>query len=191
MKEEKYNINTFIGGWYIPDKICDEIISYFEKAKHRQELGKVGKKDGLTIDTTQKESTDICLNGRDSLFDEYNKYLQKCLDLYAKKYPEAYNQYQRYQSSVEDYNIQKYLPKQGYKTLHCERSSMLTVTRCLVFMTYLNTVKDGGTYFKYQNLTTKAKKGLTLIWPSDFTHMHKGQICNETKYILTGWYNFY
>jgi hypothetical protein len=98
MKEEKYNINTFIGGWYIPDKICDDIIAYFEKAKHRHELGKVGKKNGLTIDATHKESTDVCLSGRDSLFDEYNKYLQKCLDLYAKKYPEVYNQYQRYGS---------------------------------------------------------------------------------------------
>ena len=57
-------------------------------------------------------------------------------------------------------------------------------------MTYLNTVENGGTSFKYQNITTQAVKGLTLIWPSDFTHMHKGQISNQTKYIITGCYNF-
>ena len=44
-------------------------------------------------------------------------------------------------------------------------------------MTYLNDVPDGGTHFKYQDLTTPAEKGLTiLIWPTDFSHTHKGQI---------------
>ena len=40
------------------------------------------------------------------------------------------------------------------------------------------------------DISTKAKKGLTLIWGTDFTHMHKGEITNETKYIITGWFNF-
>jgi hypothetical protein len=57
-------------------------------------------------------------------------------------------------------------------------------------MTYLNDVKNGGTEFKYQNLKTEAKEGLTLIWPSDFTHVHRGIIANEIKYVITGWYNF-
>ena len=63
--------------------------------------------------------------------------------------------------------------------------------RILVFMTYLNDVDDGGTDFKYQNLTSPAKKGLTMIWPSDFTHTHKGQISHtKEKYIVTGWVGF-
>ncbi len=57
-------------------------------------------------------------------------------------------------------------------------------------MTYLNDVPDGGTNFKYQNITSPAKKGLTLFWPSDFTHIHKGQISETSeKYIITGWLN--
>ena len=61
----------------------------------------------------------------------------------------------------------------------------------LVFMTYLNDVEDGGTFFKYQNIKTKAKKGTTLIWPTDFTHTHKGEISTKShKYILTGWLGF-
>jgi hypothetical protein len=63
--------------------------------------------------------------------------------------------------------------------------------RVLVFMTYLNDVEDGGTIFKYQNITMPAKKGLTVIWPAHFSHVHKGQITNKgEKYIVTGWYNF-
>ena len=58
-------------------------------------------------------------------------------------------------------------------------------------MTYLNTVPDAGTQFKYQQLTTPAEKGLTLIWPPDFSHTHKGQISKkEEKFIITGWLGF-
>ena len=58
-------------------------------------------------------------------------------------------------------------------------------------MTYLNTVPDAGTHFKYQDITTPAEKGLTLIWPPDFTHTHKGEISEkEEKYIITGWLGF-
>jgi hypothetical protein len=60
--------------------------------------------------------------------------------------------------------------------------------RVLVFMTYLNDVKDGGTHFKYQKVTTPAIKGLTIIWPPDWTHTHKGQISDDKKIIATGWF---
>ena len=94
-------------------------------------------------------------------------------------------------SSVENIQIQKYEPNQGFKTWHCERSSIRQQTRCLAFMTYLNDVPDGGTEFMYQKLTSPAKKGLTMIWPSDWTHVHKGQISKQhTKYIITGWLNY-
>ena len=56
-------------------------------------------------------------------------------------------------------------------------------------MTYLNDVTDGGTEFKYQNITAPAKKGLTLIWPSDWTYTHKGGGPKDGyKFIATGWY---
>jgi hypothetical protein len=190
LKEEKYSLNSFIGGWYIPEKVCDNIISYYEKSKFRHQKGVTSKNNENVVDTEIKDSTDIYLNAADSLFDPYNKYLQICLDNYLKKYPEINNLYAKFSSGLESYNIQKYLPKQGYKWLHCERASRHSSFRCLVFMTYLNDVENGGTYFKYQNLKTKAKKGLTLIWPTDFTHAHQGIICEETKYIVTGWYGF-
>jgi hypothetical protein len=58
-------------------------------------------------------------------------------------------------------------------------------------MTYLNDVPEAGTHFKYQKLTTPAEKGLTLMWPTDFSHTHKGQITDKhEKYIITGWLGF-
>ena len=57
-------------------------------------------------------------------------------------------------------------------------------------MLYLNTVKDkGGTEFIFQNVVTPAIKGNLLIWPAEFTHLHRGIISpTEKKYIATGWF---
>ena len=44
------------------------------------------------------------------------------------------------------------------------------------------------THFKYQDITTPAIKGLTVIWPPDWTHTHKGQISDNKKIIATGWF---
>jgi hypothetical protein len=41
-------------------------------------------------------------------------------------------------------------------------------------MTYLNDVDDGGgTEFFHQRLVVQPRKGLTLVWPADWTFMHR------------------
>ena len=61
----------------------------------------------------------------------------------------------------------------------------------MAWMTFLNTIESGGeTYFEYQQCKVKASKGLTLIWPADWTHFHKGcPAPDEEKMIITGWYD--
>ena len=88
-------------------------------------------------------------------------------------------------------NIQYYPPNGGYKVWHCERGSLDTSKRFLAYMTYLNDVTEGGeTEFYWQNVSFKPKKGLSLIWPADFTHTHRGIVSKtQEKYITTGWYN--
>ena len=55
-------------------------------------------------------------------------------------------------------------------------------------MTYLNDVSDGGeTEFFHQKLKVKPVKGKTVLWPTDFTHLHRGNPPYEAKYIATGW----
>ena len=90
--------------------------------------------------------------------------------------------------------MQKYYPDGGYHQWHYEREgkSGKDLVRHLVFMTYLNDVEEGGeTEFFYQNLKIKPKKGLTIIWPADWTFTHRGlTTVYETKYIVTGWLNY-
>ena len=88
--------------------------------------------------------------------------------------------------------IQWYPPGGGYKVWHTERVSSDTwcVYRHLVFMTFLNDVQDGGTEWFHQKKYVPAKKGYTVIWPSDWTHTHRGRVTDKEKMIITGWFSF-
>jgi len=187
MKKHSFNKNTFIQGWYIPKKICDNIIKFFNKSKHRHIVGTTSSGVNLEV----KDSTDINIKGDDSSFDEYNKHLKQCVIEYADTY--KLDNVGTFSSNVETYNIQYYKKGGGFKEWHFERGGGkgMYQTRILVFMTYLNDVPDGGTEFMYQNIISPAKKGLTLIWPAEFTHLHRGQISKtKEKYIVTGWFNY-
>ena len=51
--------------------------------------------------------------------------------------------------------------------------------------------RAGGTEFCHQNLIVQPKKGLTLIWPADWTFTHRGVPSpTQEKIITTGWFNF-
>ena len=64
--------------------------------------------------------------------------------------------------------------------------------RVLAWITYLNDVeKDGETEFLYYNTKIKPEKGKTVIWPSEWTHAHRGIPANNClKYVITGWFHF-
>lgn len=91
----------------------------------------------------------------------------------------------------EGINLQYYAPGGGFYANHYERGFPNYLNREYVYMTYLNDVPNGGTYFYYQDKTIEAKKGRTLIWPAHYTHIHRGQISKtHEKYIMTGWMGF-
>ena len=171
---------NFIYSEMIPEEICDKLVDFFNNNTERQEPDKlIGKK-----------SIEIVLTEKDNIFLEYNYYLSKVLNNYLEKY--------KYSNSVAKFKtsptikIQHYKPGEGFGVYHFENDGYEEVLRRhLVFMTYLNDVKDGGTEFLYQNVTTKSIKGNTIIWPATWTHTHRGQISNtKEKYIITGWFNF-
>jgi len=151
--------------------------------------GKIGNNHVMLVKKETKDSTDISIDNYniDEEIIEYRRELQKVLDLYQKRYTPVKD---LASFNIESFNIQKYPKNGGYKTWHNERKSLGTSKRVLTFMTYLNDIVDGGTEFMYQKLTTPAKKGLTLIWPVDFTHIHRSQICDKEKIITTGWFYY-
>jgi hypothetical protein len=190
LKDHNFPIESFIGGFYISERVCDNLINYFKDNHLAAKPGAIGGTDaGPVINTNIKESTDLHLtpNERCVPVSEYLSELGGALAEYQNKY-KMLNRIKRFSLSGS-WNIQYYKAGQGYKEWHCERS--FNNKRILVWMTYLNDVPDGGTEFMYQKITSPAKKGLTLFWPTDWTHTHRGQISEKSeKYIATGWLNF-
>jgi len=196
MKSHYFPSESLIGGWYIPENVCDNLVQYFKdnSLKHQSVLRhNEYDLDGftrLTKKVVRTKRTDIRIhpNNFEPVMDEYRKHLQECLLKYIEKYPMVNNV--KGFNIFCDYVLQYYKPGEGYFLDHFENDHRgANLNRVLVFMTYLNDVPDGGTNFKYQRFTTPAIKGLTVIWPAYFTHVHSGQITKEhEKYIITGWY---
>jgi hypothetical protein len=188
----------FVGDFLIDGAVCDRLIE-LHRACDRKGLvkrGRMGKGGSLVVDPEKKDSFDVSVDLVPAeLLSEYGieRYyaeLQRCLQLYVEQHP-MLKQVGKFRVT-ESPAIQHYRPGGGFKMPHFERSGYATATRMLVWMTYLNDVTDGGgTHFVYQKHTFEAKKGRTLIWPSDFTHTHAGVVStNQHKYIITGWMNF-
>ena len=184
----------FIQTWHIPEGICDGFLEYFENNEKLHVEGcciEEGK--GGVVVKDAKESTDIPISpsNMNQPFMDYRIELQKCLNQYIKIYPHIDNMNKF--DITENYNIQHYPKGGGFKKEHFERDGTFSksIKRCLVFMTYLNDLDDGGTKFIYQNRIVKAQKGKTVIFPVDWTHTHVSQISNtKEKTIITGWYSF-
>lgn len=184
--------NSFIGAWYLPElEVCDELIAYFQ-ASDGKVRGQVGSGE---VNPEIKDSTDLQL--------QPDRFGDPPVLRYLNNLTAVCHQYiQKFRGAAavdgwgisENINIQHYAPGGGYKQWHCERwgKDLPNAARHLVFMTYLNDVNDaGGTEFLYQGVTVAPRKGLTLIWPADWTHHHRGIVSpTEEKYIITGWFSF-
>jgi len=192
----KQNLSpNFIGSWMMnPQSICDELITYFESKKNKQKEGVTS--GGKNIDI--KNSVDISILPNEikrpgnEVFEKYLHNLFSCYQDYVKEWP-FLNTFPD-DLQVGSFNIQRYQSGQHYQGLHTERSSLESLHRIFAWMTYLNDVEKeegGSTYFSHYDLEIQPKKGLTLIWPAEWTHAHKGGLLHgDSKYIITGWIHF-
>jgi prolyl 4-hydroxylase len=190
LKNNTMNQENFIYRNYLNTETTDEIVDFFWKNSNQHLDGASGSLGH--INKANKDSRDLYIHMGDVLsvpfFQKYEEHLTESVNNYIELYPSLNNNW--VMGITEPFGIQHYQKGGGYKAEHCERTGNFdkTIKRVLVFMTYLNDVEDGGTHFKYYNHTEKAEKGKTIIWPSDWTHTHNGQISeNNEKIISTGW----
>jgi prolyl 4-hydroxylase len=166
---------------------CEEIIEILEANDKYLFDGYVG--GGLVPEI--KESSDFNISDENAstvtrLYgDRLNDVVDKMIDemyRYMDKFPIFLNT----TVDIDSYNIQRYLPGQGFKHWHYESTNKSI--RLFVWMVYLNDVEDGGTEFMFQKHIEPAEQGKLLFFPADWTHTHRGQISyTKTKYIITGW----
>ena len=192
----KQNLNpNFIGAWIInPLSICDELVTYFESNHNRQSKGITDGGKNLDV----KHSTDITISPKEinlpgnEVFKKYFNSLFTCYQDYVDQWPFLTGFAEDLQ--IGGFNLQRYKSGQHFQGTNTERSSLSTLHRIFAWMTYLNDVdtKEGGsTLFSHYDLEVQPKKGLTLIWPAEWTHAHKGNLLKtDSKHIITGWMHF-
>ena len=184
---------NFIGSWVIePFSLCDDLITYFESNVAAQKAGVTG----LGRDLSAKDRIDISIAPNqlelpgNEVFKTYVNSLFACYKDYLAQWPFLEQIGQNLE--MGKFNLGRYQRGQHFQKMHAERSGLGSLHRVLAWMTYLNDVDEGGeTYFDHYNLTIKPRKGVTLIWPAEWTHAHKGNVLlGESKYMITGWLTF-
>ena len=177
-------------------EFCERAIQYYEnlvnagfgcKRKPNENIVPLSKEDETIFPVDEPV---LGINGTQELFAEFNAtFWAIAYNLYAEKYSilktfEPHNIYAA--------RIQKTIIGGGYHAWHCENGNRETTSRILAWMLYLNDVDEGGeTEFLYQHIRVKPKQGTLVIFPSGFTHAHRGNPpLSNTKYIITGWTEF-
>ena len=183
-------MKNFIFTSTIKPSICDRLIDLYESGLNT--LGQPKVTGGMLnnrINFKEKKCKESFYDATSLVF--YLKELKKILNKYKKEYP--WCGVACPWALYRVVKIQKYLPGEAYFRTHYENNGdNESIKRHLTFMTYLNTVKEGGeTEWPSQQVKIKPKKGSTIIWPAYFTHPHHGiPAPKETKYIITGWYYY-
>lgn len=184
---------NFIGSWLMqPTSLCNDLVMYFDANSGAQSVGKTSEGRDLKV----KDRLDISIYPnqlkapKNKIFISYMDSLFSCYKDYLMQWP-ALKQIGS-QLEIGMFNLGKYTAGQHFQGIHAERSGLDTLHRVLAWMTYLNDVDEGGeTYFPHYDLGIKPKKGLTIIWPSEWTHCHRGNVVKGgVKYMITGWMNF-
>ena len=178
--------------------LCRSFIETFETDTENHSKGSVNIRGEVKDGYPGKQSTDISFRPNDLNRPRWKFLLTELINVLELGKADYTQQFYRGMEMVDPweisytFNIQRYLPGEGYSAYHCERAGLSTGNRMGVWMIYLNDVHDRGwTEFYYQQHFEKAEAGKLCIWPTDFTHLHRGIVSHtETKYVITGWYSW-
>ena len=190
--DKQYYIDNHIGVFknFMPNELINDYMNYFNNCE----------KQGMVFPRKADETfvSDHALNTITDAPHVPMTYNNKpFIDLFFKEIYPLYVQKYSYLKKLATHNIlevkiQKTKIGEGYHFWHCENAEMKARNRILAFMIYLNDVQEGGeTEFLYQKCRFKPEKNTMLVWPTQFTHVHRGNppLSND-KYIITGWVEY-
>ena len=200
---KKSEFNDFVGIFEnaIPENVCNKFISTFEGWKkhnfvfNRQAEGerRHDKDDEAFAFANHYDNEDLMnelIVGESGvgLFGVYKDYFNECFRLYVNHYSKLLE----IPLSIYYSKIQKTKIGGGFHQWHCERDNLFSSNRAFAYMVYLNDVAEGGeTEFLYQKMRVKPTRGTVVIWPSDWTHTHRGNPpLSGVKYVYTGWIEY-
>lgn len=182
---------NFIGTYnnFLSKEECDKYIKYYKKLDY---LNLVNVRNQKVI---KDKNIDMITNNENNQI-YLNYYIKEFLNIFWNKYMLYYEKYNILQAfnkhTMYDLKFQKTSPQEGYHVWHCENMGKKDRNRIATFIVYLNTIEKGGeTEFLYYSQRIKPEEGKLVIFPSSYTHTHRGNPpLEEDKYILTGWLEF-
>ena len=197
-------IKNFIGVFpnVLSQEYCNHVIDHFNWVQKTRGYGQGNITTRQQLDASPKSAKDsdmyffeaepdlIVADNNVYLLQEYIRTTWECYEKYREKYGFLADlPLHKMSYSVK---IQKYKPSQGYHVWHCDAGNIQNGRRLLVSMLYLNTVKSGGeTEFLYQRQRVKPELGTMVLFPTYWTHPHRGNPPLEgNKYIINGWLEF-
>lgn len=178
---------------------CDNLIKKYENDKNKY-IGVVGRNG--TINKELKNTTDLQISRYQNWKNEdtilcqalnkgINEYIDNILNnltninifnINLNIFSKLYN------NNDTGYKIQKYDRDKGYYNYHNDFEYSVKGVRVITFIWYLNDVEEGGETEFIDGTIIKPKKGQLLLFPSDWTYMHKGNMpLSNDKYICNGW----
>jgi hypothetical protein len=127
------------------------------------------------------------INPNDKIFNEIQLKILESIKKYVKLYPEINLTKDKW--ALTELTFKHFEPGNHFADWHSEVGKNCN-TRILNMMIYLSEHNCGTQFFNKKVI--KSRIGRITIFPSYFTHTHRGQICpdNKDRYILGGYYNF-
>ena len=122
-----------------------------------------------------------------ALADIFWERVNKCLEEYILRYQiQLYTPVYAY-----GFKLHKVKKGEGYHVWHYEDNYHDGRNREFAFHTCIKAQEEGGeTEFLHQSKRFKQEVGQTLIWPTGFTHQHRGNpVLEGEKIYLTGWFH--
>lgn len=176
------------------DEFCQRVIEHYNAAEQGGMILNRQDHDGAL--KTQKQDTATFLpnfpmqHTDKEIMEEFNSvFWGHCYKQYADKFDvlKTFAEHKSYTMK-----IQKTEPGEGYHTWHSEVTNREMCNRLLTWTAYLNDEFEAGeTEFLYQHYRYKPQKGDVVIFPTAYTHTHRGNPpIGGTKYIITGWVEF-
>jgi predicted 2-oxoglutarate/Fe(II)-dependent dioxygenase YbiX len=167
----------------VPSTLCDEIINYYEFSD-KWEDSEISKR-GVVKKIRNCMAINLSDNNDKSIFDEK---LYKIVAGALKKYVSKYSPLEHIVSSDEGYQLLKYEEESFYK-YHVDIGK--DVPRTLSLSLTLNDNYKGGelSFFKGR-YKVKTKKGMGVMFPSNFMYDHAVlPVKKGVRYSIVTWYN--
>ena len=183
-------------GYYqnaIPSLLCDDVLTYYDTNQQDVFESEIANRNvsGTIKHNKLRVSNELELSPFKS--DElYNKLLDAIhifVQKYIATYPAVYNIIK--DGGYERFSIIRYEPGVGHYGYHTDNDGLVISNRVLSVIVYLNDVIEGGeTEFAYVDKIIKPSKGDVIVFPSGWTHLHKGNMpISNSKYICVTWFN--